>query len=255
MSVAFTYTDKNQKRTIRTGKAYKATVNAAVAVGDLLAPANADTASTFKLADDSTRAKATAIAIESSTAAGEEISVADWAELQTQDTIGAAGAVTQVYFAASSDFLGAELYLGESGKPSSAIGTSGQQIGILTARNRILVNPSVYGNSQELSNIIADPGASGAIPVIKSGSVSIVSAGAETRTVADPTFVGQTLNIGLKTDGGTVTMTSASPVNQTGNNTLAFADVGDHLMLVASEDGADIEWRIVANDGVGLTTV
>jgi|TARA_R110002153_G_scaffold33647_14_gene101372 hypothetical protein len=254
MSVAFTYTDKNQKRTIRTGKAYKATVNAAVAVGDLLAPANADTASTFKLADDSTRAKATAIAIESSTAAGEEISVADWAELQTQDTIGAAGAVTQVYFAASSDFLGAELYLGESGKPSSAIGTSGQQIGILTARNRILVNPSVYGNSQELSNIIADPGASGAIPVIKSGSVSIVSATTETRTVADPTFVGQTLNIGLKTDGGTVTMTSASPVNQTGNNTLAFADVGDHLMLVASEDGADIEWRIVANDGVGLTT-
>ena len=37
--MAFTYTDKNQKRTVRTGKAYKATVNAAVVVGDLLAPA------------------------------------------------------------------------------------------------------------------------------------------------------------------------------------------------------------------------
>jgi hypothetical protein len=253
--VGFTYSDQNQKRTVRTGKAYKATVNAAVAVGDLLAPANANNSSTFKLADDSDRAKATAIAIESSIAAAEEISVADWAELQTQDTIGAAGAVTQVYFAASADFLGAPLYLGESGKPSSAIGTSGQQIGILTARNRILVNPGVYGNSQELSNIIADPGASGAIPVIKSGSVSIVSGGAETRTVADPSFVGQTLNIGLKTDGGTVTLTAASPVNQTGNNTLAFADVGDHLMLIASEDGSDIEWRIVANDGVALSSV
>ena len=253
--MGFTYTDKNQKRTIRTGKAYKATVNAAVAVGDLLAPANADNASTFKLADDSDRAKATTVALESSIAAAEEISVADWAELQTQDTIGAAGAVTQVYFAASADFLGAPLYLGESGKPSSAIGTSGQQIGILTARNRILVNPGVYGYCQELSNIIADPGASGAIPVIKSGSVSIVSASTETRTLADPSFVGQTLNIGLKTDGGTVTLTAASPVNQTGNNTLAFADVGDHIMLIASEDGSDIEWRVVANDGISLSTV
>ena len=253
--MGFTYTDKNQKRTIRTGKAYKATVNAAVAVGDLLAPANADNASTFKLADDSDRAKATTVALESSIAAAEEISVADWAELQTQDTIGAAGAVTQVYFAASADFLGAPLYLGESGKPSSAIGTSGQQIGILTARNRILVNPGVYGNSQELSNIIADPGASGAIPFIKSGSVSIVSASTETRTLADPSFVGQTLNIGLKTDGGTVTLTAASPVNQTGNNTLAFADVGDHIMLIASEDGSDIEWRVGANDGISLSTV
>ena len=253
--MAFTYTDKNQKRTVRTGKAYKATVNAAVAVGDLLAPANANTSSTFKLADDSDRIKAVTVALEASTSAGEEISVSDWAELETQDTIGAAGAVTEVYFAASSDFLGAPLYLGESGKPSSAIGTSGQQIGILTARKRILVNPGVYGNSQELSNIIADPGASGAIPVIKSGSVSIVSATTETRTVADPSFVGQALNIGLKTDGGNVTLTAASPVNQTGNNTLVFADVGDHIMLIASEAGSDIEWRGVANDGISLSTV
>ena len=211
--MAFTYTDKNQKRTVRTGKAYKATVNAAVVVGDLLAPANADANSTFKLADDSTRVKATTVALESSTAAAEEISVADWAEFATDDSPGTGGVVTQVYFAASSDYLGAALYLGEDGKPSSAIGTSGQQIGILTARNRILVNPGVYGNSQELSNIIADPGASGAIPVIKSGSVSIVSAATETRTLADPSFVGQALNIGFKTDGGNLTLTAASPVN------------------------------------------
>jgi len=252
--VAFTYTDKDGKRTVRTGKAYKATVNAAVVVGDLLAPANADTSSTFKLADDSTRVKAVAVALEAATAAGEEISVANWAEFATQDTIGTGGVVTEVYFGASTDYLGAPLYLGESGKPSSAQGTAGQQVGILTDRKRILVNPGVYGTSEELSNIIADPGASGAVPVTKSGSVSIVSATTETRTIADPTFVGQVLNIGLKTDGGTVTVTTASPVNQTGNNTLAFADVGDHLMLIGSEDGSDIEWRVVANDGVSLST-
>lgn len=252
--MAFTYTDKNQKRTVRTGKAYKATVNAAVAVGDLLAPANADTSSTFKLADDSTRAKATAIAIESSTAAGEEISVADWAELQTQDTIGAAGAVTQVYFAASSDFLGAPLYLGESGKPSSAQGTSGQQVGILTARNRILVNPGVYSQPSDYTNAIADPGDAGAIPVIASGSVALVTAGAETRTLADPTFIGQSLSLYLKTDGGDCVVTSASDVtNTSGENIMTFADVGDSVILIAIEDGSDLEWRTLQNDGAALS--
>lgn len=254
MSVAFTYTDKNQKRTVRTGKAYKATVNAAVAVGDLLAPANADTASTFKLADDSTRAKATAIAIESSTAAGEEISVADWAELQTQDTIGAAGAVTQVYFAASSDFLGAPLFLGESGKPSSAQGTAGQQIGILTARNRILVNPGVYSQPSDYTNAIADPGDAGAIPVTASGSVALVTTGSETRTLADPTFIGQSLSLYLKTDGGNCAVTAASDVtNTSGENIMTFADVGDSVILIAIEDGSDLEWRTLQNDGAALS--
>ena len=252
--MAFTYTDKNQKRTVRTGKAYKATVNAAVVVGDLLAPANADANSTFKLADDSTRVKATTVALESSTAAAEEISVADWAEFATEDTIGTGGAVTQVYFAASSDFLGAPLYLGESGKPSSAQGTSGQQVGILTARNRILVNPGVYSQPSDFTNAISDPGDAGAIAVTASGSVALVTAGAETRTLADPTFIGQTISLYLKTDGGNCVVTSASDVtNTSGENIMTFADVGDSVILIAIEDGSDLEWRQLQNDGAALS--
>jgi predicted RecA/RadA family phage recombinase len=114
--------------------------------------------------------------------------------------------------------------------------------------------PAVTANNA-LASIIADPGDAGAIPVTGSGSVSLVTAGAETRTVADPTFVGQQLSLGFKTDGGDCVVTAASPVNQAGNNTLTFADVGDHLQLTAIEDGADIEWRIAANDGVALSTV
>jgi predicted RecA/RadA family phage recombinase len=114
--------------------------------------------------------------------------------------------------------------------------------------------PAITANNA-LASIIADPGDGEAIPVTVSGSVSLVSAGAETRTLADPTFVGQQLSLGFKTDGGDVVVTSASPVNQTGNNTLTFADVGDHLQLTAIEDGSDIEWRVVANDGVALSTV
>jgi len=102
---------------------------------------------------------------------------------------------------------------------------------------------------------ILDPGNAGAIPVTASGSVPLVTGGAETRTLADASYPGQILNLYLKTDGGDCVVTSASPINQTGNNTMTFADVGDQLVLMAVEDGADIEWRVLANDGVALTTV
>ena len=102
---------------------------------------------------------------------------------------------------------------------------------------------------------ITDPGDAGAIPVTKSGYCPIVTGGAETRTVADASFVGQMLLLSLKTDGGDAVVTFASPVNQAGNNTATFADVGDSQMLIGVEDGSDIEWREFQNDGAGLTTV
>lgn len=122
------------------------------------------------------------------------------------------------------------------------------------ARVQTKLNASALGVTT-LENVVVDPGDAGAIAVNESGSVSLVSAGAETRTLADPTYVGQQLSLGFKTDGGDCVVTSASPINQTGNNTMTFADVGDHLQLTAIEDGADIEWRVDANDGVALTTV
>jgi predicted RecA/RadA family phage recombinase len=106
-----------------------------------------------------------------------------------------------------------------------------------------------------LSNEIADPGDGEAIPVTATGSVSLVTTGAETRTLAAPTFVGQQLNIGFKTDGGDCVITCATGVNQTGNNTLTAADAGDLIGLVAVRSGANLRWRVAHNDGVALTTV
>ncbi len=106
-----------------------------------------------------------------------------------------------------------------------------------------------------LANDIADPGDAGAIAVTRSGSCPLVSAGAETRTLAIPTFAGQQISLGFKTDGGDITLTVASAVNQTGNNTLVFADAGDQIGLVAIENGAALAWRVVSNDGVALSTV
>lgn len=102
---------------------------------------------------------------------------------------------------------------------------------------------------------IADPGNGGAIPVTTNGYCPIVTAGAETRTLAAPTFAGQQLSLYMKTDGGNCVITAAAAINAAGNNTITFADVTDHLKLEAVESGANLVWRVVSSDGAALSTV
>lgn len=102
---------------------------------------------------------------------------------------------------------------------------------------------------------IADPGASGAIPVTKSGSVAITTAGAETRTIAIPGVAGITIAISLNVDGGDCVITAAAAVNQAGNNTITMGDAGDTIVLTAVLVGAALRWRVLVNDGCALTTV
>ena len=102
---------------------------------------------------------------------------------------------------------------------------------------------------------ITDPGASGAIAVNASGSVNLVSGTAETRTLAAPTFRGQTLSISMKTDGGDIVVTCATLVNQALNNTITFNDAGDHLLLIAKQNGNNLRWSVAVNDGCTLSTV
>ena len=103
----------------------------------------------------------------------------------------------------------------------------------------------------------SDPGDGNAIPnyFLKS-RVPLVSGaanGGETRSLADATRAGQTLDLYFKTDGGKdIAITAASDINQNGDNVMTFSDVGEHIQLVSIEDGADYEWRVVANDGVAL---
>ena len=122
---------------------------------------------------------------------------------------------------------------------------------------RILSSAGVIGiNDSPLGQVIADPGDGNAIPVVKSGTVSIVTTGAETRTLADPSFVGQELAISMKTDGGNCVITAASPVNAAGNTAITLNDAGDSVLLHAVEDGADIEWRVASVQGaIGLGLV
>ena len=78
---------------------------------------------------------------------------------------------------------------------------------------------------------IPDPGNAGSIDVSHSGYVELVTTGAETRTLPDPTFKGQIIDF-------------------------TFADIGDHQRLVGFWNSTDgWEWREIANDGAGLSTV
>lgn len=107
---------------------------------------------------------------------------------------------------------------------------------------------------QPLTAVIEDPGDTEAIPVTDSGVVVLETAGAESRTLAAPNHVGQMLLLVLSVDGGDCTVTCATGLDQTGNNTAVFGDAGDTLLLVGVDVGGQNRWRVVANDGVTLST-
>jgi predicted RecA/RadA family phage recombinase len=119
----------------------------------------------------------------------------------------------------------------------------------------LLIKPKSITVNNPTTLAIVDPGNAGAIPVTDSGNVAIVTAGAETRTLAAPTKAGQQLSICMKTDGGDCVITCATLINQTGNNTITLNDAGDSLLLVAITMGANLRWRVAYNDGAVLSTV
>lgn len=102
---------------------------------------------------------------------------------------------------------------------------------------------------------IADPGAAGAVPVTKSGSVAITTAAAETRTIAIPGVAGISIAISMDVDAGDCVITAAAAINQTGNNTITLNDAGDTIVLTAVQKAGTLIWRVVVNDGCTLSTV
>lgn len=170
---------------------------------------------------------------------------------------GAINAGNAVYWKAAGDPVGGAAGTGAASGTSTGNTFTGYAVktaasGDATVRV-LLVKPVAI--NQPLTNTIADPGNGGAIAVTNSGSVDIVTAGAETRTLAAPTFRGQEISIGMKTDGGDGVITVATGVNQTGNNTITLNDAGDSLLLVAIQNGANLRWRVAYNDGATLATV
>lgn len=109
--------------------------------------------------------------------------------------------------------------------------------------------------TRRMPELIDDPGDAGAIPVTKSFACFITTEGAETRTLAIPTFAGQRLVLSMAVDGGDCVITVASAINQTGNNTITMNDAGDYISLEGVKIGANLVWRVLGSDGVVLSTV
>lgn len=99
---------------------------------------------------------------------------------------------------------------------------------------------------------IADPGNAGAIAVTANGVCNLTSTGAETRTLAIPTFQGQRLNLCMNVDGGDIVITVASAFNQATNTTITMNDAGDSAELVGVLIASALRWRLVYNDGCTL---
>lgn len=100
--------------------------------------------------------------------------------------------------------------------------------------------------------IVAADGA--AIPVTHSGSLAITQNGAETNTLADPTFIGQWLNIFVDTDtSGARVITAASRINQAANTIITLTEVGDFIKLEAITIAGALKWQVTSNEGAVLS--
>lgn len=114
----------------------------------------------------------------------------------------------------------------------------------------------ILGGGAMKGQLIADPGNGGAIPVTHwDAFCALTSAGAETRTLAVPTMIGQKLRLWADTYVGDIVLTVAAAVNVANNNTLTFGAVSEFISLVGVSVGGSLVWQVEANDGVGLTTV
>lgn len=104
--------------------------------------------------------------------------------------------------------------------------------------------------------ILDDPGASGTISVKDQSPVHVdlVSAAAETRTLSQPTRAGAVIEIGMKTDGGDITLTVTGGYDESGSTTFTFSDPGQFAIFVSFDVSGTITWRKVSDHGVGGVT-
>jgi len=97
-----------------------------------------------------------------------------------------------------------------------------------------------------------DPGSAGTITVNRSPVVcNLVSAAAETRTLANPTRAGAILILHMRTDGGDITVTASTAYTEAGATTMVFANVGEFVVLVSLMTAAGAYfWRAISNSNI-----
>lgn len=116
----------------------------------------------------------------------------------------------------------------------------------------------VHSDLYRVDKTMPDPGDAGTIRVSEDLQIcEMVSAAAETRTLAAPTKPGIRFVLRLMTDGGNVVVTAENGFNVDGDVDATFADASDLLSLVSVEYEAGppktYRWEIMeGNTGVAL---
>lgn len=80
--------------------------------------------------------------------------------------------------------------------------------------------------------------------------IPLVSAAAETRTLAAPTKAGIVVHLVCQTYVGDIVLTTASAYDQAGSTTITFNTAGDYVTLVSVPLAAAYVWRVTGFDGV-----
>lgn len=142
----------------------------------------------------------------------------------------------------------AAMNIGTSGTTTITLGRSGQA---LAANSNVTFGGSTASAASAAA--IADPGDAGAIPVTTNGVCNMTSAAAETRTLADPTFIGQQLTLCCDTYVGNIVVTAASAVDSAAHTVMTFGAAGRCVTLVGVTVGGSRKWRLVGADGVVLS--
>ena len=100
-----------------------------------------------------------------------------------------------------------------------------------------------------------DPGDTGTITVTMWGQIcSVVTAAAETRTLARPTKPGILCSVVLDTDGGDLTLTVTGGYNADGDTSITFADAGDMVAFLSVKTGTTYQWSAIAHEGTNVAS-
>lgn len=93
-----------------------------------------------------------------------------------------------------------------------------------------------------------DPGNAGTITIFKGfAQIPLVSAGAETRTLARPTRQGVFCSLYVQTYVGNITLTVTGNYNTNGNSTIVLSAAGQFVLFESFFDGTNYYWELVGS--------
>jgi hypothetical protein len=161
-------------------------------------------------------------------------------------------------------FYGTDTISGATDELAAALGGTSSTVRAYTTNYCVTDNQSFLASVEALdtrlardvgTKTIADPGTGAAIPVTHSVNIALtIAAGAETNTLAAPTYRGQTMAIIADTaGGGSRAITSAVSINQATNTIMTFGALRDFIKLEGVYASGTLKWQVVANDGVALS--